>query len=258
MAIRRIVILILLSVVFFTHPQSAIGAVNELDPYTVQHIFCRFPFAKVVPLDDGDAWGVLYSDTYGKLQLLRWTSKGWQLEWKLASMGTKIRNFFYDDIDADGSFEIIVVTVDGRIIVYRAEDYQNIWENLEDNLSFITAVEIENIDNDPQLEFVVLADSYLYIFDGLNKNRQWVSERRFEASEIIIENVDKDEQLEIILNTGVVIDTRFLNIEVEWDKSFGDRIIVCDMNNDGYPEIIGEFSDYALRIFDVYSQREVW
>ena len=34
--------------------------------------------------------------------------------------------------------------------------------------------------------------------------------------------------------------------------------MVCDMNNDGYPEVVGEFSDYSLRIFDVYAEREVW
>ncbi|MCI0481557.1 MAG: hypothetical protein L0213_08225, partial [Candidatus Dadabacteria bacterium] len=81
---------------------------------------------------------------------------------------------------------------------------------------------------------------------------------QFTASEIVVANMDKDDQLEIVLNSGIVIDSKFRNIEVEWDKPFGDRIIVFDMNNDGYPEVIGEFSDYSLRIFDVYSEREVW
>ena len=75
---------------------------------------------------------------------------------------------------------------------------------------------------------------------------------------MVIDNVDKDEQPEIILNSGIIIDSRFLNIEVEWDKPFGDRIILFDMNNDGFSEIIGEFADYSLRIFDVYARREVW
>jgi hypothetical protein len=138
------------------------------------------------------------------------------------------------------------------------EAYQNIWENLEDNLTAIQAIEIANVDDDPQLEFVYLADGRLYIVDGISKSRQWVSQRTFDAIEIAVSNVDKDPQIEIILNSGVIIDSRFYNVEVEWDKPFGDRIALFDMNNDRIPEIIGEFSDYSLRIYDVYARREVW
>ncbi len=237
-------------------PRSCCG--QELDPYTLQEAFGQFPFAKVIPLEDGDAWGVMYADVYGKLHLVRSTKKGWELEWELTNLGSKIRKFFVDDIESDGALEIIVVTISGRILIYRMEDYANIWENIEDKFTRIAAMEIENIDSDPQLEFVILAERRIYIFDGVTKSRQWVSEREFDATEIIIDNVDKDDQMEIILNTGIVLDTRFLNVELEWNNSFGDRITTFDMNNDGYPEIIGEFSDYSLRIFDVYAQREVW
>jgi hypothetical protein len=64
--------------------------------------------------------------------------------------------------------------------------------------------------------------------------------------------------MEIVLNSGVIIDSRFYNVEVEWGQPFGDRIALYDMNNDGIPEIIGEFSDYSLRVYDVYARREVW
>ena len=230
----------------------------QLDPYTMQEVFCRFPFAQVVPLDSLGAWGLLYADTYGKIHLLKATPRGWKLEWEVTNLGAKIRKFFLRDLDADGVMEVVIATVDGRILVYSMDSYQNIWENLEDNFTSISAIEVANVDNDPQLEFVFIADSHLYIVDGSSKSRQWVSQRAFEASEIVIDNVDKDEQPEIILNSGFIIDSRFLTIEVEWVKSFGDRIILFDMNNDGYPEIIGEFADYSLRIFDVYARREVW
>ena len=58
--------------------------------------------------------------------------------------------------------------------------------------------------------------------------------------------------------TGIVIDSKFYVIDLEWDKPFGERISTFDINNDGIPEVIGEFSDYSLRIFDVHAQREVW
>jgi len=230
----------------------------QLDPYTMQEVFCRFPFAQVVPLDSLGAWGLLYADTYGKIHLLKATPRGWKLEWEVTNLGAKIRKFFLRDLDADGVMEVVIATVDGRILVYSMDSYQNIWENLEDNFTSISAIEVANVDNDPQLEFVFIADSHLYIVDGSSKSRQWVSQRAFEASEIVIDNVDKDEQPEIILNSGIIIDSRFLTIEVEWDKPFGDRIVLFDMNNDRFPEIIGEFADYSLRIFDVYARREVW
>lgn len=233
-------------------------AAAKMDPYDMLEAFGRFPFAKVLPLDAGDAWGVIYADVYGKIYLKRWTDNGWKREWELTNLGAKVRGFFIKDVDANGIPDIIIATVSGRILIYSMDGYVNTWENIEDNFKSIEAIAVENIDNDPQMEFILLAEGTLYIIDSIDKSRQWKSERKFVASEIVVANMDMDEQLEIVLNSGIVIDSKFHNIEVEWDKPFGDRIIVFDMNNDGYPEVIGEFSDYSLRIFDVYSEREVW
>ncbi|UCF04870.1 MAG: hypothetical protein JSV33_13245 [bacterium] len=258
MCARKPMTLLLLAVVLLLIPYTANAIEELLDPIILQEAFCRFPFVRIVPIDGGEAWGVLYADAYGKLHLMRSTERGWKLEWQLANLGSKIRKFFLVDIDGDDTSEIIIATFNGRILIYSSNDYTNLWENLEDNFTQIATMEIENIDTDPQPEFVVLADNHIYVFDALTKSREWISDREFEANEMIIENIDKDDQLEIILNTGIVIDTKFFNIEYSWDQPFGERIMVFDMNNDGYPEIIGEFSDYSLRIFDIYAQREVW
>jgi hypothetical protein len=105
----------------------------ELDPYVMREVFCRFPFAQVIPLDSIGGWGLIYGDTYGKLHLLKATPKGLKLEWELTNLGVKIRRFFVRDLDADGVPEIIVATVDGRILVYSTGTFQNVWENLEDS-----------------------------------------------------------------------------------------------------------------------------
>lgn len=258
MVFRRATILAVLAVLLGVSVSADLCAGQEIDPYAIQEAFGRFPFAKVIPLDNGESWGLMYADVYGKLHLVRSTERGWKLEWELTNLGSKVRKFFVDDIERDGDLEIIVVTISGRILIYRLEGYINVWENIEDKFVNIAAVELENIDGDPQLEFIILAERRLYIFDGVTKGRQWISDREFDATEIIIDNVDKDDQLEIILNTGMVIDTSFFTVELEWGQSFGDRITTFDMNNDGCPEVIGEFADYSLRIFDVYAQREVW
>lgn len=237
---------------------SSVRATEQLDPYTVQGNLARFPFAKVIPLSGDDGWGVVYANTVGNIHVLRYTDKGWKLDWKLTNLGAKVANFMIDDIEGDGILELIVATVNGRILLYSMDTYDVLWENLETRFEKITTMEVANIDNDPQLELIIIADDHIHIMDGKNKSRQWISTRRFQPSEIMVDNVDKDDQLEIILNTGIVIDSRFLNVEVEWDKPFGERIMTADMNNDGIPEVIGEFSDYSLRIFDVYAEREVW
>jgi hypothetical protein len=256
MRTKMIVFLVLM--LAFTTATSRTARSGEVDPYVMQEVFCRFPFAQVIPMDSLGGWGLIYADTYGKLHLLKSTPKGLKLEWELTNLGVKIRKFFVRDVDANGVPEIVIATVNGRILVYSTETYQNVWENLEDNFSSIQAMEVANIDADPQLELVYIADGRLYIVDGMSKSKQWVSQQSFDAIEIIVGNVDKDEQMEIILNSGIIIDSRFFNIEVEWDKPFGDRIMLFDMNNDGIPEIVGEFADYSLRIYDVYARREVW
>jgi hypothetical protein len=230
----------------------------QVDPYKLQDAFGRFPFARVIPLDNGNAWGLIYADVYGKIYLKRATNRGWKREFEITNLGAKVKKFFILDLEQDGVLELVIGTMAGRILIYRLDDYTNTWENLEDNFTSIEAIDVANVDQDPQVEFVVLAGQTLYIIDSVDKSRQWISERKFTATELIVANVDKDDQKEIILNSGIVIDTKFYVIDLEWIKPFGERITTFDINNDGIPEIIGEFSDYSLRIFDVYSQREVW
>jgi hypothetical protein len=231
---------------------------QKLDPFSIKQLFEPFPNVQVVPLDNGDAWGLMYADVYGKIYLKRATDKGWKREWELTSLGSKIRRFFVLDLDGNGVVEIIVATAGGKILIYDMQNYSNVWENVEMDFKEIAAMEIANVDDDPQYEFIVLAENTITIIDGINKNQQWTSSREFKADEMLVDNVDDDEQKEIVLNTGIVIDSKFYNVELEWQKAFGERIIAYDINNDGNKDIIGEFSDYSIRVFDVKARREVW
>ena len=115
-----------------------------------------------------------------------------------------------------------------------------------------------DIDRDPQEELIIVADGTLWVYDGISKAVEFQSLRKYEVQEVILGNVDDDEQLEIIFNTGFIIDSRFFRVQFEADSRFGDRIKLMDMNNDGFPEIIGQSSDFTLRIFDIYAEREIW
>lgn len=230
----------------------------QVDPYELQDAFGRFPFARVLPLDNGNAWGLIYVDVYGKIYIKRATNRGWKREFEITNLGAKVKKYDILDLDQDGILELVIATMAGRILIYRLDDYTNTWENIEDDFTSIEAFDIADVDRDPQMEFIVLANGTIYIIDSVDKSRQWISERKFTATELIVANVDKDEQKEIILNTGIVLDSKFYIVDLEWDKPFGERISTFDINNDGIPEVIGEFSDYSLRIFDVYAQREIW
>jgi hypothetical protein len=165
---------------------------------------------------------------------------------------------FVVDLYGDGRLRLVVSTAAGRIIIYTMDDYNQEWENLQDPFDRVQYMVAENLDSDPQLELVFIADGLLHIYDSRNKNFEWQSQVEFDARQIVIENVDDDEQPEIILNTGVIIDSRFYNIEFQADNIFGDRISLLDINGDGIPEIFGELLDFTLKVFDIYAEREVW
>jgi len=62
------------------------------------------------------------------------------------------------------------------------------------------------------------------------------------------------------LNSGTIIDSRFYTVEPFSLKSggFGVRMRLLDMNGDGYPEVFSETAGFALKVYDVYGQRELW
>ena len=144
------------------------------------------------------------------------------------------------------------------MVFYDAETYDLIWENLDTPFGNISCLVAENIDGDPQDELIFIADSRLHIYDSLSKSKEWESQREFDAREIVLGNVDDDDQLEIILNSGIVFDTRFYNVELEAEIGFGEKISLMDVNGDQIPEVIGETGNYTIRIFDLYAERELW
>ncbi len=155
---------------------------------------------------------------------------------------------------------LLVATLEGRILVYSLDDYQLLHEHFQDRFYNITCMKAANLDDDPQMEVVFISDDYLYVYDSDSRFMEWKSTQSFTASEILIANVDHDPQAEIILNSGLIIDSRFRELEVESRdrKSFGERIRLVDLNGDGYPEIIGETDGFQLTIFDIRKREELW
>jgi hypothetical protein len=183
-----------------------------------------------------------------------------QKDWETATLGSSVTSLFVEDVDANGTRDIMVSTARGRIIVYDANTYERTHENFLEPFESIECMTAANIDDDPQQELIFIADKRLNIYDAKSTAMMWRSQDEYTAAELLVANVDDDTQPEIILNTGHIIDSRFYTIEPSnvGSGAFGKRIRLLDLNGDGYPEVVGEMPGYVLKVYDVYAQREIW
>lgn len=238
------------------------GSVKAEDPVVGPDVLGeRYTFFKVLDEVDGKVTRYLYADAQQHVHVYAVNDGKAQIEWETTNLGSRVSAIVVKDLDKDGDLELVIATKGGRILVYDTKKYDLIWENLQDPFPRIMCLTISDIDQDPQQEIIFIAGAvdgtYLNIYDGLNFTREWQSERQYSAEQILVHNMDDDPQMEIILNTGLVLDSRFYTVELTAPR-FGDRISLWDMNGDGIPEVIGNNPDFSLRIYDVYAEREEW
>jgi hypothetical protein len=205
-----------------------------------------------------DSFRFIYADQAGHLHVLRSDGGTLKHDWESTTLGSRASAIFVIDLYADGKEKLVVGTIGGRVLIYDLASYELEWENLQIRYTRIDHMAPAQLDGDAQQEVVILADDKLFIFDGYNRNIQFSSTAPVVASFMVIGNVDDDPQPEIVLNTGKIVDGRFYNIQFQTDKAFGDRIELIDITGDGYADVLGEFSDRTLRVFDVWRTREVW
>lgn len=218
----------------------------------------QYPFVIELGTPGGKDHRLIYADVRTHVHVYRVKDGRLQLDWETTNLGSRVTSMFVGDLYGDGRLKLAVSTAAGRINIYGLDDYDLVWENLQDPFERVRYMVASNLDDDPQMELVFIADGYLYIYDSRNHNIKWKSQTQFDAQQILIANVDDDEQQEIILNTGTILDSRFYTIEFQADNSFGDRISLFDLTGDGIPEIFGEFGDFNVKVFDIYAEREVW
>jgi hypothetical protein len=237
---------------------SGAAHAGRVDLGRMETITKMFPFAIQVGTPGSEKHRFLYADFQTHIHVYKVKDDGLELDWETTNLGSRVSSMFVADLYADGDAKLAVSTSAGRIILYTMDGYDQEWENLQDPFDNIHYMVSHNLDDDPQQELVFIGDGKLHIYDSLNKNFEWSSQTDFDAQQIVIANVDDDDQPEIILNTGAIVDSRFYTIEFQADNAFGDRMSLLDITGDGVPEIFGELSDFSLKIFDIYAEREIW
>lgn len=246
----------MLSITLLTNCSPALSGGFDLEQ--LKGLTARYPFVVLVDADDESQMKFLYADLQQHVHIYHSDKGKLEIDWETTNLASRVVALFVTDLFNDGGKEFIIATEAGRILIYDLESYDLIWENLQDPFDEIECLTAANIDSDAQAELIFVADRLLRIYDSVNHAMDWESQQEFRAQEIIVANVDDDDQDEIILNTGTIIDSRFYNTEFELETSFGERIHLFDINGDGIPEIFGEFSNFSLRIYDIYAEREIW
>jgi hypothetical protein len=237
----------------------ATTAVSEpVDLETLEKLTNKFEFSvKFGSVEEGKL-RFIYTDHLNHIHVYRLEDQRFEPDWELTTLGSRVTSMYVTELFGDGRAMLVFSTFGGRILVYDMDGYDLVWENLQDPFQMIDYLVSANLDSDPQQELIFIAEEKLIIYDSLNRNFEWVSTFPVVAQMIRLGNLDDDPQQEIILNTGTIIDSKFFNIEFEWDRPFGARIELFDMNGDGIPEIFGESPDMTLKIFDRYAERLIW
>lgn len=198
---------------------------------------------------------LIIADPYGYVNILAPSDKGFKRVWKSFHLGAPVINMFIHDLGQDGNLKLIVHTKD-RLFLFDATSHELLWESVEANFTGISAMAVGQFDSsDPQHEFLILAESTLYIYDGVRFNREWVGTQPFEAQEMVVGNVDGDEEEEVVFNTGYVFGA--LSHSIKWQtENFGTHLGLIDVDGDGILEVIGESTGGKLYIFDIDKRQE--
>jgi hypothetical protein len=234
------------------------AATTSIDVQAFSNLVKKYTLATETGTPGQDDYRFIYADRPGHVHVYAVENGALKLQWETTTLGSRATALIVADLYGDGRKKLLISTFAGRVLIYDLAKYELEWENLQQRYSRIDHMAVANLDGDKQLEVALLADDKLYIFDGYNRNLQWSSTTNMIATFMVIGNVDDDPQLEIVLNSGIIVDSRFFNIQFQTDQPFGDRLSLADLTGDGYPEVIGEFADRTLRVFDVWRGREVW
>ncbi|MDP2982809.1 MAG: hypothetical protein Q8O92_05720 [Candidatus Latescibacter sp.] len=215
---------------------------------------------KVIIDDQYNLVGMVYGEERGFIRVLSTDNQGNFTEtWKSPPLNSPVRGIFVENLDRVGEVEIIAYTADGNIFIYGYDTHDLKYRTPEGTYPGIKCMAIANLDNTPELEMLFITSvGKMVQFDPKTKFEQWRSSDTYLATDMIIGNVDNDKEVEIILNTGEVLNKQFKTVKWKSDVKFGERLYLIDMDSDGILELVTEYEEQYIRIFDIDQRREKW
>lgn len=254
---RRVVMLV--AGLAFASVGNALAQERDLPTLAAQvrALAARFPSFAIYPKPEKEGEvSFLYADTKKVVHL--YESDGGELgeRWKSFPLEGTVKGLFAEDLDRDGRPEIVAFTTSARVYVWSTAKFELLWESVEEKFQAITAMAVADVDRDPALELVIVADNKVTYYDGVEFFREKVGRDVVQPSQILVADVDGDQTNEIVTNDGYVLDTVTLNIEWATD-GFGYPISLFDLDDDGVPEVVGE-SGGSLTFWSVTDRREIW
>lgn len=219
--------------------------------------------AKVVIDDEFNLAGMVYGEQLGFLRILSADANGDFSEvWKSPPLNSEVRGVFVENIDHAGEAEIVAYTLEGNIFIYGYDTHEMKYKTPEGTYQGINCMLIANLDNSPELELLFITKAgKLVQFDPVSKFEEWTSTDTYEATDMVIGNVDNDKNSEIVLNTGEVLNFQFKSVKWKMDSAHirpNSRLYLIDVDSDGILELVVEYDQQYVRIFDIDQRREKW
>jgi len=180
------------------------------------------------------------------------------LESFIGAPSASIFDIAVDDVDGDGSYEIVLAWVN-ETRVFDAHTYALEWQAIGlggDELA------IENIDTDPIREIVVNGDP-AHVLDASQKIEEWAYNGGF-GSRMGVGDVDNDYMAEIayVSTSNLYVldaDTMVIKWEINYYAVILCGIAVADVDGDGVSEVVtGDGQTGSIRGFRGSNGDELW
>ena len=246
-------------------PKPAPAKKKTSDTYREEISLFNVPTAnlrtmKAIIDDKYDLVGMVYGEERGFIRILTSDDQGNFTEtWKSPPLNSAVRGIFVENLDHAGEAEIVAYTADGNIFIYGFDTHDLKYRTPEGTYQGIKCMSIFNLDNTPEQEILfITSEGKLVQFDPKTKFEEWKSSDIYLATDMVIGNVDNDKDPEIILNTGEILNSRFKTVKWKTDVKFGERLYLIDIDDDGILELVTEYEEQYVRIFDVDQRREKW
>lgn len=211
------------------------------------------PFPKT---DKKGGIAFLYADTKRVVHLYESETGELSEKWKSFPLEGTVKGLFAEDLDRNGKLEIVAYTSSARVYVWGTEKFELLWESTKERFESLTAMTVADVDRDPALELVLVANSKIVYYDGREFFREKEGRDFVEPSQILVADVDGDDVVEIVTNDGYVLDSATLSIEWATD-GFGFPMSLFDLDDDGNPDVVGETGG-SLTFWSVADRREIW